>query len=382
MTVYKGYMKIIKQNKGIMSLYLVIFFAITIMFQGLSKGENQTGYQAERVRVGVTNEDGGTAAQAFCSYLETIHDVTLMENKPEVLQENLFYRNVEYIIRIPENFFERCIEDGEKLFVTKVPGSYTSFYVDQQINSYLNSARTYYAAGFTVEEAAEAAAEIKTADVRMLDISGNGGDMPAYGFYFRYMPYLFLAVLCYVMGNVLSSFRKGDLPKRMQASAISGRRQGIEGLLAAGTVGLGLWILAVGVALIMYGRTLIQSSGFFYYLMNGAAMMVVALALAYLVGLISKDFNMLNGIVNVLSLGMCFLGGVFVPLDLISSNVQRISAFLPVYWYEKAIEQLVDYGDITGNVRVEIMQCIGIQLVFAAAFACLALVISKRRQSI
>ena len=61
--------------------------------------------------------------------------------------------------------------------------------------------------------------------------------------YFRYIPYMFMGSLCYVMGNVLSAFRRGDLQKRMRASAISGRRQNLEGLLASATVGAGLWIV-------------------------------------------------------------------------------------------------------------------------------------------
>lgn len=37
MTVYKGYMKIIKQNKGMILLYLIIFSGITAYFPGGGK---------------------------------------------------------------------------------------------------------------------------------------------------------------------------------------------------------------------------------------------------------------------------------------------------------------------------------------------------------
>lgn len=93
-------------------------------------------------------EDGGTLAQGLVDYLSGIHHVVLMDNDPEQLQENLFYRNVEYILQIPADFYETCMVNGESLKVTKVPGSYSSFYVDQQISSYLNTIQTYLAAGF------------------------------------------------------------------------------------------------------------------------------------------------------------------------------------------------------------------------------------------
>ena len=70
----------------------------------------------------------------------------------------------------------------------------------------------------------------------MLDTDENSGTS-GWLYYFRYIPYLFLALLCYVMGYVLMAFKKDDIPKRMQASAISARRQSLEGLLAMFVMG-------------------------------------------------------------------------------------------------------------------------------------------------
>ena len=80
----------------------------------------------------------------------------------------------------------------------------------------------------------------------MLDTDENSGTS-GWLYYFRYIPYLFLALLCYVMGYVLMAFKKDDIPKRMQASVISARRQSLEGLLAmfimgGGLVGESVWL--------------------------------------------------------------------------------------------------------------------------------------------
>lgn len=58
MTVYKGYMKIIKQNKGMILLYLIIFFGITAIFQAATKKENYSSYQAESVKIALVDADG------------------------------------------------------------------------------------------------------------------------------------------------------------------------------------------------------------------------------------------------------------------------------------------------------------------------------------
>mgnify|MGYP007130416974 CR=1 FL=1 len=44
---------------------------------------------------------------------------------------------------IPEDFYENCMVNGESISVTKVPGSYSAYYVDQQLESCLNTMRTY-----------------------------------------------------------------------------------------------------------------------------------------------------------------------------------------------------------------------------------------------
>ena len=86
----------------------------------------------------------------------------------------------------------------------------------------------------------------------MLDTDENSGTS-GWLYYFRYIPYLFLALLCYVMGYVLMAFKKDDIPKRMQASAISARRQSLEGLLAM-FVMVGLMGIGMAGAILMYGK--------------------------------------------------------------------------------------------------------------------------------
>ena len=375
-------MKIVRQNVGLILMYLGIFFGITMMFQALAGEDEFQNYEAKRVKIGFVDEDGGALAQGLKTYLSEIHDVKEMENDRAFMQEELFYRNIEYIVHVPEGFFEACVKEGEKLAVTKIPGSYTSFYVDQQIDSFLNNAAVYYAAGFSEEEAANAAADVKSARVELSDSSGNAGNTPAYAYYFRYIPYLFLAVLCYVMGYMLSAFRKGDLPKRMQASAVPARRQNAEGLLAVGTVGTALWVIVTAAALLIYGKEFLSSGGTVYYLINSFLMLLVGMSMAYLVGMFTKDTNTLSGAVNVISLGMCFLCGVFVPLEYMNKGVKTAAQFLPVYWYEKVNDTLVEYGTVAGAVQSEILKAFGIQLMFAAVFLCITFSISKWKRSV
>ena len=171
MTVFKGYMRIMKKNTGLILLYLGIFFGVTMALQAAAGKETYTSYESEKIKIGVVDKDNGPLAEGLVKWLEGTHHVTMLEDNREKLQEELFYRNVEYIVVIPENFYESCMVNGESISVTKVPGSYSAYYVDQQLESCLNTMRTYLEAGFSRKEAAAAILDEKRGEVTMLDYS-------------------------------------------------------------------------------------------------------------------------------------------------------------------------------------------------------------------
>ena len=378
MTVFKGYMKIIGQNKMLILLYVAIFFGCTILFQSTA-GKTETSYQAEKLNIGIVDEDGGSLAESLTEYLGNLHHLIPIENDVSEIQEKLYYREVDYVVRIPKNFYKKCIEGDEKLSVTKIPDTYSGSYVDQQINSFLNNARTYQASGFTEAESASALEKTKSVKVTFSNDEKSIEDAP-YVYYFRYMPYLFLALFGFVMGNILIVFQNPNLKKRMAASPVSGRRQSLEGILCMSLEGLTLWIFVIVIGILFYGRDFYTSENFVYYLLNSASMLFVDIALAYLMGTIAPNRDALTGIANIISLGMCFLGGVFVPLEFMGSHVKAVSHFLPIYWYEKANDLLANFAHMTVSVREQFFKAVIIQLVFVGAFICLTLVIEKYKR--
>ena len=378
MTVFKGYMKIIGQNRMLILLYVAIFFGCTILFQSTA-GKSETSYQAEKLNIGIVDEDGGSLAESLTEYLGNLHHLIPIENDVSEIQEKLYYREVDYVVRIPKNFYKKCIEGDEKLSVTKIPDTYSGSYVDQQINSFLNNARTYQASGFTEAESASALEKAQSVKVMFSNDEKSAEDAP-YVYYFRYMPYLFLALFGFVMGNILIVFQNPNLKKRMAASPVSGRRQSLEGILCLSLAGLTLWIFVIVIGILFYGRDFYTSENFVYYLLNSASMLFVDIALAYLMGTIAPNRDALTGIANIISLGMCFLGGVFVPLEFMGSHVKAVSHFLPVYWYEKANDLLANFAHMTVSVREQFFKAVIIQLVFVGAFICLTLVIEKYKR--
>ena len=381
MTVFRGYLKVVRSNWPTICLYLGIFIACTILFQFTAQSTDEETYQMNGMNIGVTDGDGGELAGALIAYLGSIHHVTELEEEISVLQEKLYYRDVDYILRIPDDFYEECVSGGKKLEVTSIPGSYSGIYVEQQIGSFLNNAAVYQEAGFTETEAARALEQREAVRVELADYGNSSADEAGYSYYFRYMPYLYLAVFGFVLGDILWIFGRKDLNRRMMASPVPVRRQKLEGMLCMALFGGAVWIILTTGAAVYYGSAWLRSSNLEYYILNTLALLISSLALSFLVGTVSPNRDALTGIVNILSLGMCFLGGTFVSLDVMSGSIKKISRFLPVYWYEKANDILTDFSVMTETARNQVLQAVGIQIVFGAAFFCLAVTAARYKQT-
>lgn len=108
--------------------------------------------------------------------------------------------------------------------------------------------------------------------------------------------------------------------------------------------------------------------------------MLAALSAAYFVGSMAKTDAAVNGMANVLSLGFCFLGGIFVPLELLTGAIRKIGQFFPTYWYAQNISILCFNDEMTASLKATVFQGLLIQILFSLACTSVALAIGKARR--
>lgn len=379
MKVFKGFLKIALRNIHVMFVYLGIYLIITFMIQASVKNTGVDQFQAVSLPVAVMDHDGGTLAEGIRTFVKHNHKLVELEDKKEVLQEALFYRNVDYIITIPKGIETLLMEEEDALQSSKVPGSTKAYYVDQQINTFLNQVRVYHDSGNSMKDAVQSALKLteEKANVTLLDKNGNGGVIPEYMYLFRFFPYIFIAVICFVTSLVMVVFREKDLKRRLQCAPISLRRQNWEQILAFLVLGVIFWILIHIIPAVIYQKEFLESPTLIYLLMNTFALMLVSLALSFFVGSIARNAQVIQSIVNVISLGMCFVGGVFVPYEMLGTSIRKVAQILPVYWYGKNNDILGSNITLTSQLQTEFFKGLGIQVLFAAACVCVALAVIK-----
>ncbi|MDY3919042.1 MAG: ABC transporter permease [Candidatus Limivivens sp.] len=386
MRVFKGFLILLRRNLRILIMYMGIFITLLVLLQIAGGGKSLVSFEEKRLKIGIIDRDQGALAQGLVRYLGSCHDLAEVADDQAVIQEELFYRNLDYVIIIPEDFESRIREEGGKLQVQAVPGTYNTFYADRQIDTFLNGVRVLESAGFSGEDAIAAVLEaVETeAEVKLLDTNGHGGERPAFSYLFRYLPYIMLAVLCYCMSYILIAFRQEDIRRRMLCSAVSQRKQNLQILLAFLVMGTGFWLLCMLLPLLLYGKEYLSDTNKGYYAANSFLMMLTALAISFTLGMLVKQNDatdgIINGAVNVIALGMSFTCGVFVEQELLNAGVRSASRFLPVYWYEAVNDILAEHTSFTRTQITEIWKGYGIQLLFAAAIVCVGMAAAKARE--
>lgn len=381
MTVFRGFMTITKRNLNLMIMYLVIFLSICLMIQKMLVPETTQSFEQQSLNIAVIDRDGGTLAQGLTDYLKIWHTIKDLPDDKSILQDRLFYREIYYIVTIPEDFEDKCLIGDDTLPVTKVPGSTSGYYVDQQITAFLNDVRIMTAGGFSLSEAVESIQETaqNTSEVTLIDKNGYGSRTPDHTFMFQYMPYIILSILCYTLSYIMIAFGKPEVRKRMLVSSVSARSMNLQMLLGYSVIGLAVWGICMLMPFLLYAKDFARDPHLPYYLLNSFILTLVGLSLAFLIStFISRD-EIVSAVVNVLTLGMSFSCGVFVPLDIVGKGLKTVAHFLPVYWYEINNTLIGANRSFSSSQLTELYTGYAIQLLFAAAFTGVSLMLRRRR---
>ncbi len=395
MQTYKTFMKIALKNCPSAMLFFVIFMVVCIISASQGETSEQEIYKDEEIRFTVFNRDESKLGDAVKEYLSQKNEYVDVEDNDEDIRLSLYYRSVYYILVIPEGFEEAIANGRDMEFMNyKVTDSAQGYYMDMEVESYMQTLKSYVAAGYDISDAVEKTQETLLenvevnllADIQDKETSGNTTTVgsfdsrPSIYYFYQYVPYVFLAIVITALGPIIITFGKKDVRMRINVSAQSFKSYSVQMFLGVVTFGLAIMALFNILAVILYGSTLSFAS-LMCYLILTLSFLMVCLGITYFGGFIFSNSSTMGSFANVVSLGMSFIGGVFVPLELLGDTMKNIARFTPTYWYIQANNAIIGvekFSDINMN---EFVKCCGIQLLFAAAFFCVGLAVLKQRRS-
>ena len=117
MTVFRGYLLIIKRNWGFIFIYTALFLFTMLIIQGETQKKEEKEFQRSRLKIAVVDEDGGMLAEGLTNYLATLHEITEIGNAEGTLLEAIYYGEISSVILMPRGVGEKW-----EVQLTKIPG--------------------------------------------------------------------------------------------------------------------------------------------------------------------------------------------------------------------------------------------------------------------
>ncbi len=383
MPVCKTFFKIAIKRVPSILMYFIIFAVITILMTHNGPTSINSSFESKSLDISIIDHDNSKASKALTDYLDEKHDILDIEDTKESIQDNLYYQYISYVLIIPEGYEDNLKKGNTENILTnkKIPGSGNGQFVDNQIDEYLATLNMYLVADYDLDKALSAtidsfekAPEVKTTTFE----KGETIDNTLTYYFFSYLPYVFLAMLISGMAPIIIILNKEEINNRTYCSSITVTNKNLQIALGCFVYCFITWAIYMAIGFITCGKSMLTTYGL-QGMLNSAVFMLIAVSITILVSnfVSGKNAdNIVNMISNIVSLGMCFLCGVFVPQWMLADSIVNVSKFLPAYWY-------IYINDMTSHMsKVDYslgryVKCIGIELGFALLFFIISLVASK-----
>ncbi len=384
MQVYKAVFKIIEKNLSQIMIYIVVFVTVALGLSTVGTNPTDMDFTESKVSIAFINNDGNALSEGLKDYLSHSANMIDIPDEPDKLQDALFFREVEYIVRVPKNFSKQMMK-GEVVHIEKtaVPGTISEVYLDNVINKYVNTAKTYAVnmEGLSdaqlvqfVENDLEQTVEV-TMSRQLVEVSKS----QRAGNHFNYMAYSLFAVLILGVSVIMLVFNDKDLKNRNLCSPMTLRSMNFQLILGNLSYAVLAWVVMIIPSIILFGSFMFTSKGLLL-LLNSFIFTVSALSISFLISILVSGPGAVSAASNVVSLGTSFISGVFVPQELLSDTVLKVASFTPNYWFVKSNITIAGLANITYKTVTPVFYNMLIVLGFAVAALAVALVITKQKR--
>lgn len=356
MNILKVFAKLVRNNIPSVIIFLVITI---IMISGRMMGLTDTNtFERRSYNIVVDNYDDSEIANSLVEFLGERHTIENFDSD-ELVQESLYMEMVAAHVVIPEGFGESFMNNGELSISTTIDSAVpVGAYVTNDIDSYLGSVKAYMEKGLSFDEASSRAVSIINDDsgITVLTKASTTEDSrPAQAFIS--IPFGIITLIIGALTPVIVVFSRKEVNARSNVSPVPASKVSLWITLGCVIFAIASSVLGIILGLIYGGVDLFTGTG----ALLSVNILVFTISIALMLPLIAQfatSSTSQSVLMNVIGLSMCFLGGVFVPLSIMSEGVKRAGAFLPTYWYVTAVNKIVagaTFGDILPNLGIQIL---------------------------
>lgn len=380
MTVFKTFWKIIKKYKGTILLYTVML----VSFGGinLSSKEASLNFTNEKPDVLIVNQGENIGlTKNLIDYLIQNTNIVQIENSEEKRNDALFYRDVNYIIYINDDYREKILNRENVTLDIKSTNDYSAHLAEMILNKYLTVQNLLRAYTTNEQELTNKINKTLKEDTKV--VVSSKVDKTAenkVSRYFNFASYSILAAIIFIITLVMTSFKEKTINKRITVSSMNYKKHNNLLLISGLAYVLVLWLLYTLLAIILLKSSVLNTKGLLYIL-NSLVFSLSALTFALLISTLVKNKDAIGGIVNVVALGSAFLCGAFLPVEYLGSNVLKLAHIFPAYYYINTNNKIMSAEIIDKTLLTNILPNTLTLILFMILFIIINNLITKQKRS-
>lgn len=381
MTVFSTILKILNKLKGMLILYTVMLVAITTINQ--TSGNKVTNFEESKPDMLIVNNDSkNVITDGFVDYIKKHANIKDIDtSNQDKINDAIFYRDVNFVIYIPENFGKDLKDGKEPSFKYKETGDEYAAYSRMLVEKYIKTVKTYkdyYSGRQLIEKVNNIVGNDTKVQVKSSLDTSKMSTMTAY---FNFLNYALLAGCVYCITMILASLKQENVRKRTIVSSFNYRKYNRIVLFSNAIVIVAMWILYMILSLILFKDTMFTANGLAFVL-NSLVFALCGLSIGFLIGNITTNKAAIGGIVNVVALGTSFLCGCFVPFEYMPDYVLKIAHILPTYYFVANNQLIKTIESFNVDTLKPVFINVGVVLAFTIVFVILSNYISKKKQRV
>lgn len=337
MTVYKYFLKLANRYKMYAIVYLIIFMGMALL--QISKIDERKHFENVPVKIMIKDESNGTneIINQLIQTLQKKHKVQKTTKSDTSMKEAIYAGDVDAVLWIPSDVHSK-LEKEQEVVAMEISHSLSGHLIREYVNAYIRYAVALKKQGdFSTEKIDTIMSQEAKVTLLLKEVVSSQYSKEKLGEnYFTYSPFIYFSVFIYLFGTIFSKMKGKEVAKRIAIAMKDERRVMLEQFLA----GLTIVGLIVGINLLFVGilaPEFYASSQALKILLLSTASAISAYALSFLCAVvIGENQYGYSAASTIFGMGLAFLSGIFVPLDLVSAFGVNIAKFFPVYYVSSA----------------------------------------------
>lgn len=379
MIVFNTFWKIVKKNKGLIILYTVML----VVFGGMNfkQSEKDNNFSSSKPEIVIINNDeNGILADNLVTYLNNNTIVKDKKSNDDIL-DALFYRDVNYIIEIPESYTNDVLNNNNPSINIQSTGNYSAALAQMILQKYLNVQTIY---SINEKDANKIASNINNSlkidtKVRVNSTVDTNVTSKVSRFY-NFASYSLMAVILFGVCLVLSSFKKETINKRTLVSSMNYKKHNFLLTMSALTFVFIIWLVYAVLGLILL-KDLVLNITEVFYLINMLLFSMTTLCLSFIIINLTTNKGAINGIINVISLGPAFLCGAFIPTIWLPKVALNIAHIFPAYYYVNTNDYLSNLESLNLENLKPVLNNFLILIIYVIIFIVINNLLTKKNET-